>query len=144
MQITLKLDAVSVGAKIRRIPKSTNGSTMHWATRAQWNQAWHTTVGQQVQLHRKSFGKLPLPFTKLILIFYSIQEIDKDNMFQAGKPLIDILKINMGNRRFGKKVIPKPGLGVITDDRSAFLDWDVRWKKAEHRIDEHVEMNFKF
>lgn len=116
---------------------------MHWATRHKWVEAWQKEVGIQFQLNRKAFGRLPLKFARITVNLWSIQEIDKDNRYNACKPLIDAFKVSLGNTRIGTKVYPKPGLGIIIDDKEKYVDWTVNWMKAKNRLNEYVEIIFE-
>lgn len=148
MHIILKLNPVYVGKKTvecRRIPRSTNGGGMHWAAAGRWKHAWQDMVGQHVNLIRKSFGPLPLKFATITTFFHSIREIDEDNMKNAAKPLIDILKVSLGNTKIGpNKWMPKPGLGIIIDDKREFLKTYTEWVPTHKIVEEHIEMRIEF
>lgn len=118
---------------------------MHWATRARWNDAWHENVGQHINLNRKLFGPLPLKFATITTFFHSIREIDEDNMKNAAKPLVDSLKVTLGNTKVGpNKWLPKPGLGIIIDDKREFLKTYVEWVPTHKVAEEHLEMRIEF
>lgn len=124
--IKLTLQQVCVGKKCRRIPHNQNHN-LHWAARYKWNEEWKAEVHVALAFFRKQLGKLPWGFTKIKLVFKSVQEIDYDNLYACAKPLIDALKI-------------KGGYGVIIDDKKAFCSIEAEWQKAHHRVEEGVEI----
>lgn len=117
-------------AKVRRIPFNSN-KPLHWAEKLHWKKAWLDCLWWAFLPVRKEFGKLPLAICKIEFVLYATHLQDTDNSYQSIKPLLDGLKI-------------KGGLGIIVDDRPDLVNLFVRQLKVEHKIDEHVEVNFEF
>lgn len=127
MLVTLEIPPVSVGQTLRRIPHNMSNQTFHWTMKYKWAEAWKEAVGWQVNLNRKKFGKLPLPYAFLRIIFKTTRPFDRDNSFSASKPLVDALK----------------GI-VIVDDSPKYIDLQVEQIKIPHRREEGVLIEIKW
>ena len=121
----MKLNQVCISSKkCRYVPANMMNVKMHWAEKAKWKKAWEEEVLWAVYKNRKKFGKLPLQYAKVKIIFHHIKVFDKDGMYSAAKPIVDGLV----------------KAGVIVDDSPRYIDLTVTQKKANKVIEQCVEI----
>jgi len=126
--VRIKLERVCIEKKkgifeCRYIPYTIN-KPMHWAVKRKWKLVWEEEVNWTVYKNRKKFGKLPLKYAKIEIVYHQTHISDTDNMYGSVKPVVDGLV----------------KAGVIIDDKPKYLDLTVTQRKAKSLADQHVEI----